>query len=99
VLGLAPWIPDRLGLEPLRGGRLDILHGSLDRRLPGVPGVSPALSRRGFERALRAGIAGSYELIPGALHGLAVRSRGGRPLPLPRAGAWARRVAAHVAEF
>ena len=99
VLGLAPWIPDRLGLEPLRGRRLDVLHGSLDRGLPGIPGVSPTLSRRGFERARAAGIEGSYELIPGALHGVAVRSRGGRLLPLPRAGAWARRVAAHLTAF
>jgi dienelactone hydrolase len=99
VLGLAPWIPERLGLGALRGRRLDVLHGSLDRRLPGIPGVSPALSRRGFERARAAGIEGTYELIPGALHGLAVRSRGGRPLPLPRAGAWARRVAAQLAAF
>jgi dienelactone hydrolase len=99
VLGLAPWIPDRLGLGALRGRRLDVLHGSLDRRLPGIPGVSPTLSRRGFERARAAGIDGTYELIPGALHGVAVRSRGGRPLPLPRAGAWARRVAAQLAAF
>jgi pimeloyl-ACP methyl ester carboxylesterase len=99
VLGLAPWIPDRLSLEPLRGHRLDVLHGSLDRLLPGIPGVSPTLSRRGFERARAAGIEGTYELIPGALHGLAVRSRGGRPLALPRAGAWARRVAARLTAF
>jgi len=51
VLGLAPWIPDRLEVSPLRGRRLDVLHGSLDRWLPGVPGVSPALSRRGFVHA------------------------------------------------
>jgi hypothetical protein len=67
--------------------------------LPGIPGVSPTLSRRGFERAQAAGIDGTYEVIPGALHGLAVRSRGGHPLPLPRAGAWARRVAANLAAF
>ena len=97
VLGLAPWIPDRLPLEPLRGTRLDVLHGSLDRRLPGIPGVSPTLSRRGFDRARAAAIEGTYELIPGALHGLAVRSRGGSPLPLPRAHVWARRVAAQLA--
>src|SRR5204862_2278550 len=42
VLGLAPWIPDRLSVEPLRGRRLDVLHGSLDRGLPGLPGVSPS---------------------------------------------------------
>jgi dienelactone hydrolase len=99
VLGLAPWIPERLSLGPLRGRRLDVLHGSLDHRLPGIPGVSPTLSRRGFDRAQAAGIEGTYELIPGALHGLAVRSRGGRPRPLPRAHAWARRVAAQLAAF
>jgi dienelactone hydrolase len=97
VLGLAPWIPDRLSLEPLRGKRLDVLHGSLDRWLPGIPGVSPASSRRGFERAQALGVEGSYELIPGALHGIAVRAHWGQPVPLPRAAAWARRVAAQLA--
>ena len=97
VLGLAPWIPDRLPLEPLRGKRLDVLHGSLDRRLPGIPGVSPASSRRGFERARALGIAGRYELIPGALHGIALRAHWGPPVPLPRAAAWERRVTAQLA--
>jgi hypothetical protein len=97
VLGLAPWIPDRLPLEPLRGKRLDVLHGSLDRWLPGIPGVSPASSRRGFDRARALGISGEYELIPGALHGIALRARGGRAVPLPRAAAWERRVAAQLA--
>jgi pimeloyl-ACP methyl ester carboxylesterase len=97
VLGLAPWIPDRLSLEPLRGKRLDVLHGSLDRWLPGVPGVSPALSRRGFERARALGVDGGYELIPGGLHGIALRAHWGRPVPLPRAAAWERRVAAQLA--
>ncbi len=99
VLGLAPWIPDRLSLEPLRGKRLDVLHGSLDRWLPGIPGVSPASSRRGFERARAVGAAGHYQLIPGALHGIAVRAHRGRPVPLPRAAAWERRVAAQLAEL
>jgi pimeloyl-ACP methyl ester carboxylesterase len=98
VLGIAPWIPDRLSLEPLRGRRLDVLHGSLDRWLPGVPGVSPASSRRGFERARSLGVAGSYELIAGALHGVAVRVAG-RPVPLPRAGAWASRIGAQLDAF
>jgi len=97
VLGLAPWIPERLSLEPLQGKRLDVLHGSLDRWLPGIPGVSPASSRRGFERARALGAAGRYELIPGALHGIALRVGGGRLLPLPRAGAWERRVARQLA--
>jgi len=99
VLGLAPWIPDRLSLESLRGKRLDVLHGSLDRWLPGVPGVSPASSRHGFERARALGVAGRYELIPGALHGIALRARWGRLVPLPRAAAWERRVAAQLAEL
>jgi dienelactone hydrolase len=96
VLGLAPWIPDRLSLEPLRGKRLDILHGSLDRWLPGIPGVSPASSRRGFERARALGVAGRYELIPGALHAIALRAHWGRPVPLPRAASWERGVAARL---
>jgi len=97
VLGLAPWIPDRLSLAPLRGKRLDVVHGSLDRWLPGIPGVSPESSRRGFERARALGVAGSYELIPGALHGIALRAHRGRLIPLPRASAWERRVAAQLA--
>jgi dienelactone hydrolase len=99
VLGLAPWIPDRLGVEPLTGKRLDVLHGSLDRALPGVPGVSPALSRRGFDRARVLGVEGSYELIPGALHAIALRAASGRLYPLPRARSWAARVEAQLATF
>jgi dienelactone hydrolase len=99
VLGLAPWIPDELALDPLRGKRLDVLHGSLDRWLPGIPGVSPASSRRGFDRARSLGVDGSYELIRGAPHAIALRAYRGRPVPLPRAGAWERRVAAQLATF
>ena len=88
VLGLAPWLPDRLSLDPLRGKRLDVLHGTVDRWLPGVPGVSPSGSRKGFERARSLGVEGSYELIPGALHGIALRTPLG-VIPLPRAGRWA----------
>lgn len=99
VLGLAPWIPDRLSLAALEGKRLDVLHGSLDRWLPGIPGVSPESSRRGFERARALGVDGSYELIEGALHGIALRAHWGRPVPLPRAQTWARRVAAQLDAF
>jgi pimeloyl-ACP methyl ester carboxylesterase len=92
VVGLAPWIPDRLDVSPLRGKRLDVLHGSLDRWLPGVPGVSPALSRRGLDRVLALGVPGSYSLIRGGVHGVAVRGTSGRLVPLPRAAEWARQV-------
>jgi len=97
VLGLAPWIPDRLSLAPLRGRRLDVVHGSLDRALPGIPGVSPSNSRRGLARAHALGIPGTYTLIRGAPHAIALRV--GRPVPLPRAGTWARHVAARLDAF
>jgi len=99
VVGLAPWIPDRLSVEPIRGKRLDVIHGSLDAYLPGIPGVSPKLSRRGFERVRALGAGGEYLLIPGALHGIAVRAHRGRALPLPRAHAWRRAVAAQLEKF
>lgn len=96
VVGLAPWIPERLDLSPLKGRKLVVFHGSLDRYLPGIPGVSPRNSRAGYERAKVLGVEGSYTLIPGALHGIAVRGPWGRPFTLPRAGAWARYVASAV---
>ena len=99
VLGLAPWIPNELDLAPLAGRRLTVIHGSLDRALPGIPGVSPAHSRRGFDRARALGADGEYTLLRGAVHGLAVRAHWGRPVPLPRAGAWARLVARELERF
>ncbi len=98
VVGLAPWLPDRLSLEPLRGHRFAVIHGKLDRWLPGIPGVSPASSRRGFERARSLGVEGEYTLIPRALHGIAFRA-GERALPLPGAKIWARHVASELARF
>ncbi len=99
VLGLAPWLHDRLDLSALRGKSLDVLHGSLDRWLPGLPGVSPALSRRGFERARALGARGDYRLIRGALHAIALRAASGAPVPLPRAGMWADLVGARLSAF
>ncbi len=99
VIGLAPWLPDQLDVAPLAGRRLDVLHGALDRWLPGVPGVNPSISRRGFERATALGVAGSYTMIAGAVHGIALRSRGGRLVPLPRAARWAELAGTHVARF
>ena len=83
----------------LAGRRLDVLHGTLDRWLPGVPGVSPVLSRRGFDRAAALGVPGTYELIPGAVHGAALRSPWGALVPLPRAGAWANRATAVIERY
>ena len=99
VLGLAPWLPDRLPLDALRGKRLRVLHGSLDRALPGIPGVAPSLSRRGFERALALGAEGEYTLIRGGLHGVALRTPSGSLIPLPRASTWASLVADELTRF
>jgi pimeloyl-ACP methyl ester carboxylesterase len=99
VLGLAPWIPDRLELDALRGRRLRVLHGTLDQALPGIPGVSAAGSRRGFERARALGVDGEYTLVKGGLHGVALRAHWGRPIPLPRAAMWARLAGEELRRF
>jgi dienelactone hydrolase len=99
VLGLAPWLPDRLDLMPLRGRTLTVLHGGLDRWLPGIPGVSPSSSRTGFERARGLGVDGSYTVIPGAVHGMALRAPWGALVPLPRAGRWAELAARELRAF
>lgn len=96
VIGLAPWIPPRLPLDGLRGRRLAVIHGTLDRALPGIPGVSPRLSRAGFERALALGAEGDYTLIPGAVHGVAMRVPGLGLAPLPRARRWAELVGQEI---
>ena len=98
VVGVAPWLPDQLDVTPLAGRRVTVVHGSFDRNLPWLPGVSPELSRAGFERALAAGAIGEYHLVRGGLHAVAVRSRG-RLVPLPRAAVFERRVAAALASF
>jgi hypothetical protein len=61
--------------------------------------VTPASSRRGFERALALAAEGTYTIIPGALHGVAIRAHWGRALPLPRAATWLRLVAEELRRF
>lgn len=99
VLGLAPWLPRQLSLEPLRGKRLHVIHGSLDRGLPGVPGVAPDMSKRAFERARALGADGEYTLIRGGLHGVALRAPSGRLVALPRASLWGSLVAEELTAF
>jgi dienelactone hydrolase len=99
VLGLAPWLPDQLSLEPLRGKRLRVLHGSLDRAFPGIPGVAPTLAKRGFERALTIGAEGEFTVIRGGLHGVALRAPFGKLIALPRASTWASLVADELTRF
>jgi pimeloyl-ACP methyl ester carboxylesterase len=99
VVGLAPWIPDELSVSGLRGKRLSVFHGALDRWLPGIPGVSARHSRKGFERARERGAEGRYVLIPWALHGAAVRKPWGGLLELPRAGRWGELVEEELRAF
>jgi dienelactone hydrolase len=87
VIGLAPWLSDRLDVSPLRGRRLDVLHGSLDRWFPGIPGVPASVSKRGLERAAALGVPTSYRLVRGGVHGIAARTRVGLTR-FPRAGEW-----------
>jgi acetyl esterase/lipase len=99
VVGLAPWIPDELDVSSLRRKRLTVIHGSLDRWLPGIPGVSAAHSRKGFDRARERGAEGRYVVLPGALHGIALRSPWGKLLPLPKARRWAELVEEELRRF
>ena len=45
------------------------------------------------------GVEGDYRLVPGGLHGVALRAPWGRPVPLPRAHAWAGLVAQELDRF
>lgn len=99
VLGLAPWIPDRLPLDGLVGKRFDVVHGAWDRWLPGIPGVSPTISRRGYDRARALGVEGTYRVIPRGLHGAAVRRPSGALQPLPGWRAWVDHTAAALQAF
>jgi pimeloyl-ACP methyl ester carboxylesterase len=99
VVGLAPWIPDQLNLAPLRRKRFTVIHGGLDRWLPGIPGVSAAHSRKGFDRARERGAEGEYVLVPGAVHGIALRSPWGKLVPLPKADRWTALVEEELRRF
>jgi len=99
VVGLAPWIPDELDVSRLHGKRLSVFHGALDRWLPGIPGVSPGHSRKGFERARARGADGRYVLISGGVHGMALRAPWGGLVTLPRAERWAELVEEELRRF
>ncbi len=98
VIGICPWLPPQLDVSPLAGRRLGVVHGSLDRSLPGIPGVSPRLSRHGFERALASGAEGDYLLVRGGLHAVALRSPAGL-VPLLGAGRYAEFVGRELERF
>jgi dienelactone hydrolase len=101
VVGLAPWVPDGLGLESLRGRRVRIVQGTLDSDAFGLFGVSPGSSRAALARMRAAGADADLVLVRGATHGLALPLLPGRRVRLPGAGrmldATAEAVAAAVA--
>jgi dienelactone hydrolase len=99
MIGLAPWLPEELDVATLRRKQLTVLHGALDRALPGIPGVSASLSRAGFDRARECGAEGRYVLIPGGVHGIALRTPWGRLVPLPKAERWAELVETELRRF
>jgi pimeloyl-ACP methyl ester carboxylesterase len=99
VIGLAPWLPAELDVTTLRGKRLTVLHGALDRWLPGIPGVSASHSRQGYDRARERGAEGRYVVIPWALHGIAVRAPWGKLVALPKAELWAELVEIELRRF
>ena len=89
VVGVNPWLPPQLELEPLVGRRLAIVHGSLDAPLPWIPGVKPSMSKGACERALALGVDAQRRVVPGAFHAVAFRRRGGGLLTLPGARGYA----------
>ncbi len=95
-VGLAPWIPEEVGVEGLAGRHVAVIHGSIDGR---PFGVSPRESRRAVERMRALGIEATYRLVRGGLHAIALPGPGDALVPLPRAGEWARLVGAELERF
>ena len=89
VIGLAPWLPPRIDLRRLEGRRLRLLHGTLDARPAGVPGIPASATEWAAGRARDLGVDVEYTPVVGGVHGLAVRAPWGGLLRLPRAGRWA----------
>lgn len=99
VIALAPWLYPELDVSPLDGRRFAVLHGSLDRGLPGVPGVRPELSLHGYQRAKARGVDADRTVISGAIHPIALRAPWGGTVPMPRAGRWAELVGKELERF
>jgi pimeloyl-ACP methyl ester carboxylesterase len=99
VVGVNPWLPPELELEPLVGRRLAIVHGTLDAPLPGIPGVKPSLSRSACERARALGVDAERRVVRGGLHAVALRARSGKLVPLPGAGRYGQLVGEELERF
>lgn len=99
LVGVNPWLPPQLELDSLAGRRLAIVHGSLDARLPGIPGVSPAMSLAAGRRARSLGVAVERQVVQGGFHAVALRRRGGALLALPRSDRYRDFVGAELERF
>lgn len=99
VVGVNPWLPPQLELEPLVGRRLAIVHGSLDAPLPGVPGVKPSMSKSACDRARALGVVAERRVVPGGFHAVALRRRGGGLVPLPGARRYGELVGRELERF
>jgi dienelactone hydrolase len=98
VIALAPWIPERMDLSGLAGVRVRIFHGSRDGTRFGVVGVRPDHSLAAVQRLREAGADATHTVIPGAVHGIAVRPFG-RLVPLPHARDWLALIRNEIARF
>ena len=99
VVGINPWLPPQLELEPLLGRRLAIVHGALDAPLPLIPGVKPAMSEAAGRRAQALGVDVVRQVVGGAFHAVALRRRGGALLRLPGARRYETFVAGELERF
>lgn len=99
VAGVNPWLPPQLGLEPLRGRRLAIVHGAFDAPLPGIPGVKPSMSVAAAARARALGAEVERQVNPFGFHAVALRRRDGGLLALPGAARYGDFVAGEVERF
>lgn len=99
VVGVNPWLPPQLELDQLVGRRLAIAHGSLDARLPGIPGVNPSMSLAAAERARALGVEIERQIVRGGFHAVALRLRNGGLFALPRADRYRDFAAAELERF
>src|SRR5437773_2206652 len=80
--------PGPARLHPVAGPAPPRRPGVADPAVAGLPGVQAGESPRGFRARRRLGGGRWVTVHPGAVHGMALRAHWGRPVPLPRAGAW-----------
>ena len=100
MIALAPWLYPELDVSPLDGRRFAIVHGALDRGLPGMPGRRSRAVAARLERARARGVDAVRTVVAGALHPIALRAAVGRPRADAAArAAWAELVGRELEHF